>query len=153
MPLVRCSQEFHKWVMEKASDGNPVSVVLDRMMAREEREPDEKPEFEERLKKIDEFDKVMEVVVEALESYKLELEELGRRVKKLEEEEEGEEEGEKLEEIKSELEQVDRDKLICDCGEKIEKVEDNIDTAFWSGEEYLVCQKCGSRRNLKYLSM
>ena len=150
MPLVRCSQEFHKWVMEKASDGNPVSVVLDRMMAREEREPDEKPD-EERLKKIDELDEVMEAVVEALKGHKLKLEKLERRVKKLEEEEEGEEEEEKLEEVKSELDQVDQDSFICDCGEKIEKVEDNIETAFWSGEEYLRCQKCGSLRNLKYL--
>ena len=152
MPLVRCSQEFHKWVMEKASDGNPVSVVLDRMMAREEGEPNEKLEYEERFKKIDKLDKLMEVVFEELEGFKVELEEVGRRVEKLkgEGEKEEEEEKEELEKIKSEVKQDDQDSFICDCGEKV-GVEENTDTSWLDGVEWVVCPNCNSKRRKEYL--
>ena len=155
MPLLRCSQEFHKWVMEKASDGNPVSVVLDRMMVREKEEPDESPELEkrfekileERFKKIDELEKLMGVVSEELEDFRLELEGLGRRIKKLEgEEKEGGEEGEKRGKKLP-------DSYSCMCGEEVD-IEENTDTSWISGIEWVICPNCGERRrkeNLKKL--
>ena len=46
MPMVRCSQEFHEWVTQKAWETrNPHSIVLDRIMVKlneiEERESED----------------------------------------------------------------------------------------------------------------
>ena len=179
MALIRCSQEFHKWIMEKAFDGNnPVSVVLDRMMVREKEEPDEKPEvkvevLEDVCEKLDQLAievKKMRSVLEGTSSEKCPS--CGGIVKDnqcqtckakkvrgmfvfdkkyLEEGEgEGEEGEEKLEKVKSELGQVDQGSFICDCGEKI-VIEENTERSLLDGIEWVICPECNSRRRKEYL--
>ena len=146
MALIRCSQEFHKWVMEKAFDGNnPVSVVLDRMMAREKEEPGEKPEFKvevledicEKLDRLAIDTGKVKSILEEVTSGKCSV--CGSELV-VEEEEEGE----------GESKQVDRGSFICDCGEKI-VIEENTEKSLLDGIEWVICPECNSRRRKEYL--
>ena len=138
MALIRCSQEFHKWVMEKAfNSNNPVSVVLDRVMVKEMEEPGEKSEVR---------------TVEVLEDVCEKLDQLAIKVEKIEDmlegasvEKEVVEEEEKLEKVKSKLDQVDQDSFTCECGEKV-AIEENTKRSAWDSVEWVICPECGSRR-------
>ena len=145
MPLIRCNEEFHKWIMQRAQATRySVSQILEQLMVKEIKEPGKEEELDGEFKK--RVEKDVRYALQVLEDLVLRVEEVEE---KLGEGEEGEE-GEKLEKIKGELGQVDQGKFICDCGEGVD-IEENTETSWLDGVEWVVCPNCDSKRRKEYL--